>query len=427
MERMRRLASPLFPSLALVLAVNDGVLKQRWPGVVTGKLSDFAGLALVAAIVAVVTGRARHSAVLTGLAFAALKLSPTVAVLSAPFLGGVTRTDATDLVALFGLVPLVVWFERHESRSGSWPAVLALPLVLLATIFTTTATSCDDRTGVIDVTVKDGIVRASTRFGSTLSILATSTNGGATWIPEATESTTLPESAASGPDTGPEQCLASGRCARVVDHQRVEERTGNGSWMTTFSYSDEDVARMSLRDPGGCRGSLRNELFSSIVALRTADGEHLVVAMGSTGVLHRRDGEPWQRLAVGPVSEPNQFRPLSTFGPRWLARLILLSIGLILISPVTLLMRTFRGRKRLWWIGLSAAIVFGAGLLIANVVVSFSTIDYVVLGTANIGLCVVALAVSLWLARIPAKEPRALPPPVRFDLPPPPSMPPPAL
>jgi hypothetical protein len=419
MERMRRLASPLFPSLALVLAVNDGVLKQRWPGVVTGKLSDFAGLALVAAIVAVVTGRARHSAVLTGLAFAALKLSPTVAVLSAPFLGGVTRTDATDLVALFGLVPLVVWLERHESRSGSWPAVLALPLVLLATIFTTTATSCIDPTGIIRLIATDADVRAYTQVGAAWSLVATSGTGGATWTPADSPG------GLQGPgDAAVEACLPSRRCARVVDHRRIEERQGDGPWAATFSYSDEDVARMRLRDSGACTGNLRDELFNSIVAVRTTDGEHLIVAMGSSGVLHRRDADPWQRLAVGPVSDPDKYRPLSTFGPRWFARLILLTIALIVVSPVTLLMRTFRGRKRHWWIGLISAIVFGVILLFANLAAMLSTVDYVLVGSLTTALCMLALGASLWLARIPAKEPpAAVPPPIRYDLPPPHSMP----
>ena len=44
MVALRALASPAAIASLLLLLVNDHVLKQAWPGVVTGKLSDFAGL-----------------------------------------------------------------------------------------------------------------------------------------------------------------------------------------------------------------------------------------------------------------------------------------------------------------------------------------------------------------------------------------------
>lgn len=43
-SRFDRLTDPRFVLSLLVLALNDHVLKQAWPGMVTGKLSDFAGL-----------------------------------------------------------------------------------------------------------------------------------------------------------------------------------------------------------------------------------------------------------------------------------------------------------------------------------------------------------------------------------------------
>ena len=41
---VRALASPVAVVSLVLLVLNDHVLKQAWPGVVTGKLSDVAGL-----------------------------------------------------------------------------------------------------------------------------------------------------------------------------------------------------------------------------------------------------------------------------------------------------------------------------------------------------------------------------------------------
>ena len=55
--RIGLLASPLFASTVAVLLLNDRVLKHAVPGLVTGKLSDIAGLAMVGILVVVISGR----------------------------------------------------------------------------------------------------------------------------------------------------------------------------------------------------------------------------------------------------------------------------------------------------------------------------------------------------------------------------------
>lgn len=81
----------MFAGIVGLLLLNDHVLKSAWPGWVTGKLSDAAGVALVAIGP---TALIRVRAVAFGLtiaAFSALEVIPPVAVAAAPFLGGVTR------------------------------------------------------------------------------------------------------------------------------------------------------------------------------------------------------------------------------------------------------------------------------------------------------------------------------------------------
>ena len=88
----------------LVLAINDHVLKTAWPGFVTGKLSDVAGVVMMALLVTALTGRSAIGFWATAIGFATLKTVPVVGALAVPVLGGSTRTDPTDLIALVVLV-----------------------------------------------------------------------------------------------------------------------------------------------------------------------------------------------------------------------------------------------------------------------------------------------------------------------------------
>jgi hypothetical protein len=149
-KRWRLLASPWFTGAVFVLAVNDQVLKRRFPGPVTGKLSDFAGVAMVAiAIGTVLSARAACGA--TAVAFTALKTSHEVALAFAPILGGVTLTDHTDLIALAVLVPTYRWLRtrRGDPAVADIGRLLLLPLVMFAMVGTVTADSCERDTGIV--------------------------------------------------------------------------------------------------------------------------------------------------------------------------------------------------------------------------------------------------------------------------------------
>lgn len=129
-------------SVALLI-VNDHWLKAAFPGVITGMLSDFAGLAffplLLQALWTLPTGRTSPrvlpvACVLTGLGFAAVKTAPLcndayevgLGWLQFPFraLFGASapvRThlmmDPTDLVAL-PAVGLAWWWGRTPARDA---------------------------------------------------------------------------------------------------------------------------------------------------------------------------------------------------------------------------------------------------------------------------------------------------------------------
>jgi len=120
-------------SLAL-LVVNDHVLKTRFPGVVTGKLSDFAGMVVaplvLAAMIEVVLPTTRRalvalgSALAVGLGFALAKTwAPASYVYEHAFFwrGRVTLVrDATDLVAL-PMGALGAWLHASAQRASPSP------------------------------------------------------------------------------------------------------------------------------------------------------------------------------------------------------------------------------------------------------------------------------------------------------------------
>jgi hypothetical protein len=132
----------------VILVLNDSWLKQAWPGTVTGKLSDFAGIALITLLL--LAAAPKHSRlVCAGIATAfALWKSPLsqplidVANLHLPFRIG-RVVDYLDLIAL-GVLPLCELVARNTPRfairmRGS--RRLLIPPLTLATVFAVSATS----------------------------------------------------------------------------------------------------------------------------------------------------------------------------------------------------------------------------------------------------------------------------------------------
>ncbi|APV51982.1 hypothetical protein BWI17_21320 [Betaproteobacteria bacterium GR16-43] len=143
------LAQPAFVVALGLLLANDFYLKAAFPGWMTGKLSDFAGLYVFVQFVAAMSGfRVARVAIATAVLFALWK-SP----LSTPLIDAVNglspwrmrRTiDYTDLIA-FVVLPLAV--RRFEVRTKWTWGLLRYPAGILA-MFAITATSFIDRTYV---------------------------------------------------------------------------------------------------------------------------------------------------------------------------------------------------------------------------------------------------------------------------------------
>lgn len=142
LETRLALAHPVSLAAIGLLLINDHVLKERWPGVLTGKLSDIAGLVffplLMVAVVEMITDRgsttivAAVAVIATGVGFvliqtwdpAAELYRHTLGYLQWPFrylLGNAAApipvdhtADPTDLLALPAL--FVAWkLSRHKT------------------------------------------------------------------------------------------------------------------------------------------------------------------------------------------------------------------------------------------------------------------------------------------------------------------------
>lgn len=132
----------------LLLLVNDGLLKHAYPGIITGKLSDFAGLAVVALpLFSAFPRHARSIYLALGGAFLWWK-SPAsgafISYMNEMLPVNLTRTvDFGDLIAL-AVLPPCSRFAASEPRSAVSSDTLRrwlLPPVLVAALFGVMATS----------------------------------------------------------------------------------------------------------------------------------------------------------------------------------------------------------------------------------------------------------------------------------------------
>lgn len=414
------LSSPVFAGAVALLLVNDWVLKAAYGTSWTGKLSDLAGVVLLAWLLGVLTGYAARSALVVALAFAGLKTVPGVAEAAAPLLGGVTLRDPTDLLVLPVLIPVAQHLRSQLAGSSAGPSARSR-VVRLAVAASTCglaalavgATSCASDNGVRSVRVVDGTVWASVATYEPLSDTATrspsavplvsdftggarSVDGGRTWMRADPVSTSV------GPATD-EACSATLGCFRVVAHDRVEHKaTGAQTWATTYSFSAEDKRRLELRNRP-CSGKAAEVNLSGVAIAAVAGGEHVVVGAGSQGVLHREPGGGWERREVLGCA------PTSLHGPSQLVWLQAAPLALALSSVALIVIALTRGQRAWSLLPFSIALVGAVVLGIAWLILVFIAVDYLVLGPLLAVISLILFGLSLVLAldrRLGASRPK---------------------
>ncbi|MEU4336567.1 hypothetical protein AB0F59_18370 [Micromonospora lupini] len=321
----------------VVLVVNDHVWKAAFPGPVTGKLSDVAGLVLAPPLVAVLLTLlaprlpARVAApvglVVVGAGFAVVKSSGYAAelassawtVLAGPSL---VRADWTDLFTLPALG--LAWWSWTRARRRPvrhrTARLVRLLVVLPPAVFGVAATSAVHYPYALGTALLDGRPAISVGSGTDLTPWpasvaegrwSVSDDGATTWRSASEdEQRRLP-----GEGVGQRQaCVPTEprRCYRAVaGHLRVEQSDDAGaSWRVAWEVSD--ARREALARGSANPGDIRQHFASrDLVVFPVANGGHeVLVANGRDGFVHRRADGGWRRDGflggkhLGPIDDP---------------------------------------------------------------------------------------------------------------------------
>ncbi|MGW4063605.1 hypothetical protein ACWEGE_35330 [Amycolatopsis sp. NPDC004747] len=339
-------AHPLTVGATAVLLLNDHVLKPAWPGLVTGKLSDVAGLVAAPPLLGLLLGlflagrAAAAAAVLAaGAGFAMVKLtawgagvaSAAWSVVNGP---SVILADPTDLVAVPAL-GLSWWAYRRVTGASPLPdglafrvrVVVAVPVTVLAV----TATSAPaDTTQAVESVKSEGsqvVIEAADAIYS-------SASGVDGWkyvsrVPHPSDFSASPptrQTEACVPDVaahcyrvrGTADLDGNGQLPSGGRQPGVDETTDAGrTWHTAWELPAarwEFVFRQHPFPAGVVRLA---KVGSSEVAVRAVPGGHEVfVANGVEGVLVRGVDGAWSRLPVVVPETRLDIRPapLTGFG-----------------------------------------------------------------------------------------------------------------
>ncbi|WP_062356462.1 hypothetical protein [Herbidospora yilanensis] len=280
------IAHPLTVLSLVVLVVNDHLLKFTWPGPVTGKLSDVAGLILLPAVLDLLIRRPAVSIAITGAGFTLVKASETGAWLASETWSlawgpSVIRADLTDLLTLPALY--VAWYaSRHPVPVGRTVVLLLTPAAVLAITATSPAQPYVPPAAYSTQVIGDSIIVHTGELGEWGGY---ATTDGRAW---------LRWSALKSPPPSVSSC-AAGRCYRIVPGRlMVEESSGGGHWTTSWELSEHVQDRLRRADPADLPRLAPPVESLSVSALPGL----VVVANGADGVAVRDASGAWRRLGL---------------------------------------------------------------------------------------------------------------------------------
>lgn len=329
---LRWLGAPPTVLALIVLVLNDHVWKQQWPGPLTGKVSDVAGLLVAPPLLALLLAWCRPvrdpqrwgiAAVAVG--FLVVKGTATGAAAFSAALSLVTpsmvRADATDLLAL-----PVLWLAARTARWASAPALtrhhhraLAVGALLVpSAVLGTTATSpCGGHLSLSSVGAVAG--RLTTTPAGWKDDLAMHLDYGLVTLHEGKLVTPAGsdldrllamEDNYQDPIRTAQRSACSlaepTRCWRLptVGQVRVEGSTDGGrSWTTAWApdrrYREDVVAELGER----CGEKAVFDATDLAVA-DTADGPVVAVALRGAGLALGSPDGTWTRVPIDQKSPP---------------------------------------------------------------------------------------------------------------------------
>ncbi|MFF5111431.1 hypothetical protein [Streptosporangium sp. NPDC000509] len=316
-----------------VLLINDHLLKALWPGLVTGKLSDVAGLLVAPPVLALVLSLLFSSVLALsggGASLAPIRLAALVAITATGVGFTLVKTteagaalasrawtlaagpslvlaDPTDLVALPALgAAWLIWLRCGTGHPV--PRVRVLIIVPIALVGVT-ATAGEPRPPVVtQVLIRGEVIAVVLDQGAEF----LSRDGGRTWIghPAQERSTRIssPSPDSGLPDLGssPVQAPATRSCLpddplhcyRVVPPRLAvdESRDGGNSWRTVWAVSPGREDALRRRAAGTQDRPWHGS--SAIAVQRVPDGHVVVAANGEDGIAVRDARGNWRRMGL---------------------------------------------------------------------------------------------------------------------------------
>jgi hypothetical protein len=429
------LIHPVTLAATALLLVNDHVLKAALPGLLTGKLSDVAGLIMAPPVLGVMLAvaapwlrpdaRATVAVAAVGAGFTAVKASPPVAAYASTLWSvvngpSVVLADLTDLAAL-PAVGLAWWTWRVARRGvdlGRWArlagVLVVLPLASIA-IVATSAPMYPDALTIVEWRGRlvVGIGQAYMQRAREPVRYRVSDDDGLTFreLADDEEATFLADEPtliqAGGADCS---SVRPGHCFRVVSgHLLVEETADAGAtWRTSWQISDLERSRLAVNVPE--LRDITEYLSSRALAVRDQPDGGLVVlvANGRDGFARRGPSGEWSRIGFGALVDPSAQVtyspdpvPIPDLNPATVPRLMPLPTALAIIVGagvigVGLMAAALRSRWRMIGLGALAAVAVGA--VPATVGSSTQVLAWELVMAMGIALIIVGVMLATWLS-----------------------------
>jgi hypothetical protein len=420
------LSHPVTAVATGLLLLNDHVLKIVWPGWVTGKLSDVAGLVMappllgvVIAVVAPRLGPVLRPALavgLVGVGFVAVKgFEPAAAWASAwwSVVNGpsVIRSDVTDLLAVPALG--IAWWTSRSGRVElrRWVraagVLVVLPTAALA-VAATSAPQYDDAVAIREWRgrLMVGISNAYHADREPNVYQATDDDGLTFHHLDDSEYREFLAQEPAIPPAGQRDCSdqSPGHCFRVVPgHLRVEEsEDGGASWRTAWEVSEPERARLAAEYAE--IEDVAEYLSSRVLVVRDQPQGGLVVlvANGRDGLARRDAAGRWARIGFGVTVEPDYViteapKPIPAVNPVTVVKvahlpvaLAAIAAGVVLVAGTAIAGR--RSRRRSLWL-YSTVVAPGAVLALCGLGTPLGASEFLVAGVLLILACGTALVI----------------------------------
>jgi hypothetical protein len=347
------LAHPTSFVSILLLIFNDMLLKHSWPGWISGKLSDLAGLYffpfLLGVFLSLLSKRldlnpekvGKVSIAVTGVWFALIKLSPAANHLTSRLVEMILGTpstialDPSDLLATGSLIPAWWLWKSIRPVQPKWSSLLILIVASLATM----ATSCMPIGEITKLAVFDGVLYA---LDERYEQVYMSKDTGRTW---------------AAIDAPPQQALMDFEQDRnfpVVECYRADPNICyqvSGDEIIERSNDGGSTYQVVWQIPPGRRyfmDRFDNSFLSfcggppdmgpyDLILMRAGSELVVVAASNNQGVIVGSENLGWERVSIGnaqptPYSDTN---PIDIFLVTFFEGLILMVVGYALTVAIS--------------------------------------------------------------------------------------------